>query len=238
MKLDILVFAAHPDDAELSCSGTIATHVKKGYKVGIVELTQGEMGTRGTVQIRQQEAAASSEILGISARENLMFPDALFENTSVYQMKVVEAIRKYQPKIILANAPSDRHPDHGRASELVRDAVFMAGLAKLETYHNGEQQAPWRPENLYFYIQSMPLTPDFVVDITDEWETKMQAIKAFKSQFFDPNSDEPDTYISSPEFLQMIEARAREFGHVIRVAYGEGFIKDRYIGVRDLGDLI
>lgn len=239
MKLDILAFAAHPDDTELSCSGTLASHIAKGYKVGVVDLTQGEMGTRGTVELRKKEAAASAQILGLSVRENLEMPDALFEINNENKLKVIRSIRKYQPRIVLANAITDRHPDHGKAAQLVKEAQFMAGLRKIETKdETGNSQDPWRPEVVYHYIQSLFIEPDFMVDVSDHWETKMEAIRAFKSQFYDPNSDEPDTYISSPDFLKMIESRAREFGHSIGVKYAEGFLRTRHTGVADLFDLL
>ncbi|MDG1278693.1 MAG: bacillithiol biosynthesis deacetylase BshB1 [Algoriphagus sp.] len=238
MKLDILVFAAHPDDAELGCSGTIASHISKGKKVGIVDLTQGEMGTRGTPEIRLQESAEASKILNLSARENLGFKDIYFQDDESHQLKMIEMIRKYQPEIVLANAVSDRHPDHGKGSSLASHACFMSGLRKIETQHNGEDQAPWRPKSVYHYIQNNYIEPDFVVDITPFWETKIESILAFKSQFYDPNSQEPKSFISDPDFLPFIEARAREYGHKILVKYGEGFTVERMPGVNDLFDLI
>jgi bacillithiol biosynthesis deacetylase BshB1 len=238
IKLDILVFAAHPDDAELGCSGTIASHISKGKKVGIVDLTQGEMGTRGTPEIRLQESADASKILNLSARENLGFKDIYFQDDESHQLKMIEMIRKYQPEIVLANAISDRHPDHGKGSSLASHACFMSGLRKIETQHNGEDQAPWRPKSVYHYIQNNYIEPDFVVDITPFWETKIESILAFKSQFYDPSSQEPKSFISDPDFLPFIEARAREYGHKILVKYGEGFTVERMPGVNDLFDLI
>lgn len=237
-RLDILVFAAHPDDAELGCSGTIASHISKGKKVGIVDLTQGEMGTRGTPEIRLQESANASRILKLSARENLGFKDVYFEDDEFHQMKIIKMIRKYQPEIILANAISDRHPDHGKGSNLVTHACFMSGLRKIETTYEGEIQAPWRPKAVYHYIQNNYIEPDFVVDITPFWEIKIKSIQAFKSQFHDPNSQEPNSFISDPDFLPFIESRAREYGHKIMVKYGEGFTTERIPGVVDLFDLI
>lgn len=234
MKLDILVFAAHPDDAELSCSGVIISHVKKGYKVGIVDLTRGELGTRGTPELRAREAEASSRIMGLSARENLGFRDGFFENDEQHKLEVVKMIRKYQPSIILANAVEDRHPDHGRAARLVSESVFIAGLKMVPTSLAGENQSPWRPYAVYHYIQSLFIAPDFVVDVSDAWEQKMEAIRCFKSQFHDPSSKEPETYISSPEFLKMLESRGKELGHAIGAAYGEGYTKERHIGLKDL----
>jgi bacillithiol biosynthesis deacetylase BshB1 len=238
IKLDILVFAAHPDDAELGCSGTIASHISKGKKVGIVDLTQGEMGTRGTPEIRLQESADASKILNLSARENLGFKDIYFQDDESHQLKMIEMIRKYQPEIVLANAITDRHPDHGKGLSLASHACFMSGLRKIETKHNGEDQAPWRPKSVYHYIQNNYIEPDFVVDITPFWETKIESILAFKSQFYDPSSQEPKSFISDPDFLPFIEARAREYGHKILVKYGEGFTVERMPGVNDLFDLI
>jgi bacillithiol biosynthesis deacetylase BshB1 len=237
MKLDILVFAAHPDDAELGCGGTILKHVAEGRKVGVVDLTRGELGTRGTPETREKEAADSAKILGLSVRENLGLPDGFFRNEREHQLEVVKAIRKYQPEIILANARYDRHPDHGRASELVFEATFLAGLAKVTTKVEGKEQPIWRTKNLYHYIQSQSINPDFVVDVSSFWDKKMDSIRAFKTQFYDPKSNEPDTYISSPAFMQMLESRGHEFGHAIGVKYGEGFTVRRFIGVESLFDL-
>jgi bacillithiol biosynthesis deacetylase BshB1 len=218
MKLDILVLAAHPDDAELAVAGTIVSAIAQGKKVGIVDFTRGELGTRGTPEIRLAESAAASEILGIHARENLELADGFFQNNRESQLKLIQAIRKYQPDIVLANALEDRHPDHGKGAQLAIDACFLSGLRKIES-----GLAPWRPKHVYHYIQDRYLKPDFVVDISAHWETKEAAIRAFKSQFFDPNSSEPASYISSPDFLAFIEARAQEMGHKIGVKYGEGF---------------
>lgn len=232
MKLDILVLAAHPDDAELGCGGTILKHVAMGHKVGVVDLTRGELGTRGTPQTREAEAADSAKILGLSVRENIGLPDGFFKNEREHQLEVVKAIRKYQPDIILANARYDRHPDHGRGADLAFEACFLSGLQKIST-----NQDPWRPKVLYHYIQSQLITPDFVVDVSDHWEKKMEAIRAFKTQFFDPNSKEPDTYISSPAFMKLLESRGQEFGHAIGAKYGEGYTTRRFIGVNSLSDL-
>lgn len=238
MKLDILVLAAHPDDAELGCGGTIAKHVAMGMKVGVVDLTQGELGTRGTVQTRQQEAADAARILGLSVRRNLSLPDGFFKNDREHQLRVVEVIREFQPDILIANAVYDRHPDHGRGAELVFEASFLAGLAKVETELNGKKQSAWRPKALYHFIQSQILEPDFVVDISEYWDKKMDSVRAYKTQFYDPNSKEPDTYISNPAFLRMVESRAQEFGHAIGVRFGEGYTVRRLIGVDSLRDLI
>lgn len=238
MKLDILAIAAHPDDAELGCGGTIAKHTSLGYKVGIVDLTRGELGTRGTPETRQKEASESAKILGVSVRENIGLPDGFFQNNAESQLAVIRAIRTYQPRIILANAVYDRHIDHGKGASLAYDASFLSGLVKIETVNaQGEKQAPWRPEVVYHYVQSQFITPDFVVDISAEWETKMSAVKAFSSQFFNPDSEEPETYISKPGFLRMLEARAVEYGHAIGAAYGEGFTTRRFIGIDSLFNL-
>lgn len=237
LKLDILVIAAHPDDAELGCSGTIAKQVAKGNRVGIVDLTHGEMGTRGTPELRLQEAEKAAQILGLSARENMGFQDVFFKDDADHQLKLIEVIRKYQPEIVLANAITDRHPDHGKGSSLASNACFMSGLTKIETWQGGVKQAAWRPKFVYHYIQNNYIQPDFIVDISEHWDTKIQSIAAFGSQFFDPKSQEPASFISSPEFLPFIESRAREFGHRIHVKYGEGFTVERFIGVSDLFDL-
>jgi len=238
MKLDLLVFAAHPDDAELACSGTILKYTSEGKKVGVVDLTQGELGTRGNAQLRAQEAAASAEILGLAIRENLGLRDGFFLNDEINRLKVIEAIRKYQPEIVLANALSDRHPDHGRASELINDAVFLSGLTKIETQLDVQGQKPWRPRLLLHYIQDRYIQPDILIDITPYWEQKLASIRAFRSQFFDPKSTEPDTYISSPDFLNALEARCREFGKAIQATYAEGFTSKKLLGVKSLFDLL
>lgn len=237
MKLDLLVFAAHPDDAELACSGTILKAVADGKKVGIIDLTRGELGTRGTAAIRDEEAAAAAKILGLTVRENLGMRDGFFKNDEAHQIRVIEVIRKYQPEIILCNAIDDRHPDHGRAGQLVNDAVFLSGLPKIVTVLSGKEQQPWRPRLLLHYIQDRYLKPDILVDITDFWEQKVASIRAFKSQFYDPKSGEPETYISSPEFLKGVEARAREFGKSTHTTYAEGFTSRKLLGVESLFEL-
>lgn len=236
-KLDILVIAAHPDDAELSCSGTIASHVAKGFKVGVLDLTQGEMGTRGTAAIRLEESGESAKILGLSARHNLGFSDVFFTEDKEHQVAIARIIRKYRPEIVLANAVSDRHPDHGKGGSLATKACFVSGLRMLGTDWEGVYQEAWRPKAVYHYIQNNYVEPDIVVDITPFWETKKASILAFKSQFFDPENKEPESFISSPEFLDFIEARAKEFGHKISVKYGEGFTVERVPGVENLFDL-
>ncbi len=237
MKLDILVLASHPDDAELGCGGTMAKHVSQGHKVGIVDFTKGELGTRGTPQTREKEAEESAKILGLSARENLCLKDGFFQNDKENQIAVVRAIRKYRPEIVLANAIKDRHPDHGKGSELANDSCFLAGLVKVETSEDGKLQTPWRPKAVYHYIQSQLIEPDFVIDISEFWEKKMASIRAYKTQFYDPTSKEPDTYISSSGFLKLLESRANEFGHAIGSNYGEGFTVTRIIGVKNLFDV-
>ncbi|MCD9018271.1 bacillithiol biosynthesis deacetylase BshB1 [Parachryseolinea silvisoli] len=239
MKLDILVLAAHPDDAELGCGGTIAKHVALGHKVGIVDFTKGELGTRGTPETRAEEAATAANVLGVAVRTNLALQDGFFQNDPDHQLRVIQAIRRYQPEIVLANAILDRHIDHGKGASLGADASFLSGLAKIRTKDTeGREQAAWRPKVVYHYIQSQFIVPDFIMDITGYWETKLQAIKAFKSQFYDPSSQEPETYISNPAFLQMIESRALEFGHAIGARHGEGFTVRRYPGVNNLFNLI
>jgi bacillithiol biosynthesis deacetylase BshB1 len=238
MKLDILVMAAHPDDAELAVSGTIAAAIAQGKKVGIVDFTRGELGTRGTPEIRLAESAEASQILGIHARVNLELADGFFQNDQESQLKLIEVIRAFQPEIVLANALEDRHPDHGKGAQLAIDACFLSGLRKIETTYKGVKQTEWRPKQLFHYIQDRYLTPDFVIDISKHWATKEASIRAFRSQFFDPNSTEPASYISSPEFLNFIEARAREMGHKIGVQYGEGFQTQKTIAIQDLTSLI
>lgn len=237
MKLDILVLAAHPDDAELGCGGTIVKYVAEGKKVGIIDFTRGELGTRGTADTRKAEAEASASILGLSVRDNLGFRDGFFTNDEAHQKQVIQQIRKYQPEIVLANAVTDRHPDHGKAASLAFDSCFYSGLTKVETALDGKPQSAWRPKALYHYIQSQYIVPDVVLDVSAHWDRKMEAVKAFKSQFYDPNSSEPETYISSQGFMKMLEARGIELGHSIGAKYGEGFTVRRTIGVDSLFDL-
>ena len=237
MKLDILALAAHPDDVELSCSGTLLKAIAQGKNAGIIDFTRGELGTRGTPEIRDAEATESARIMGLSARENLGFRDGYFANDEVHQLALIRMIRKHRPDVILANAFDDRHPDHGRGSQLAREACFKAGLKMVETELDGVKQEKWRPRAVYHYIQSIPREPDFVVDVTDVWEKRKEAIRAFKSQFFDPLSKEDSSYISSPMFLRMVEARAIEYGHLIGVKYAEGFQVERTPGIDDIFDL-
>lgn len=238
MKLDILAIAAHPDDAELSCSGTLAAHVAKGYKVGILDLTRGEMGTRGTPELRVQEAGKAGDVLNVSVRENLGFRDVFFADDEEHQVAIARVLRAYRPEIVLANAVSDRHPDHGKGGSLASHACFVSGLRKLETEKDGKPQEAWRPKYVYHYIQNNYIEPDLVVDISDHWQVKINSILAFQSQFYNPDSREPESFISRPDFLDFIEARSREMGHKINVKYGEGFTVERVPGIRDLFDLV
>jgi N-acetylglucosamine malate deacetylase 1 len=238
MKIDILALGAHPDDVELTCSGTLLKAMEHGKKAGIIDFTKGELGTRGTPEIRMAEATAAADILGISARENLCFRDGYIQNDEAHQLEVIKMIRKYQPDIILANAVRDRHPDHGRASELAREACFLAGLKNIKTELDGKNQQAWRPKLVYHYIQSVAIEPDFIVDVSEVWDKKMASYEAYKSQFFDPKSGEPQTYISSPDFLKMVESRAIHYGHAIGVKYGEGFTIERPMGVDDVFNLM
>lgn len=235
--LDILAFAAHPDDVELSCSGTLMKHIHAGMSAGIVDLTQGELGSRGTVETRYSEAADASKIMGISERVNLKMEDGFFEINEANKLLIVEQIRRFRPKIVLVNAVSDRHPDHGRGSQLVSEACFLAGLRRVETSFDGESQEAYRPEVVYHYIQDYHIQPDFVVDVTDFIDRKIEAIKAFKTQFHDPSSKEPQTPISGEDFFEFITSRMREFGRTAGVKYAEGFTVERYPKVDLLTDL-
>lgn len=237
MKLDILAFGAHPDDVELGCSGTIAKEVSLGKKVGIIDLTRGELGTRGSVEIRNSESAKASEILGVSVRENLDMRDGFFINDEAHQLKIIQMLRKYRPEIVLCNAITDRHIDHGKGSKLVSDACFLSGLVKIETELNGEKQQAWRPKVVYHYIQWQNIEPDFVVDISGFMDQKMQSVLAYGSQFYDPNSNEPVTPIASKNFLDSVKYRAEDFGRLVGVEYAEGFTTERYLAVNSLADL-
>ncbi len=240
MKLDILVFGAHPDDAELSVGATIAKEVARGKKVGIIDLTRGELGTRGTAEIRDKEAAKAAEILGVTIRENLEFADGFFTNDKAHQLVVIQMIRKYRPEIVLCNAVDDRHIDHPRGSKLVSNACFLSGLVKIDTKLQGEEawQEPWRPKQVYHYIQWKNLEPDFVVDVSGFIEKKMDAIMAYSSQFYDPQSDEPNTPISSKNFLESIAYRARDLGRLVGTEHAEGFTVERHIAIDSFDALI
>jgi bacillithiol biosynthesis deacetylase BshB1 len=237
MKLDILVFAVHPDDAELGCSGTILKQIAAGRKVGIIDLTRGELGTRGTAVIRDQETIESTKILGLHVRQNLEMRDGFFRNDEEHQLKIIQMIRKYTPEIVLCNALHDRHPDHGKASDLVNDAFFLSGLPKIKTELNEEAQTAYRPRLLLQYIQDRYIEPDIIVDVSDFWDKKMECIHAFKTQFFNSASDDQETYISSPHFLNVIEGRSRELGKSINVIHAEGFTCRKLLGVDDIMDL-
>lgn len=234
MKLDILAVGVHPDDVELGCGGTLINQILKGNKVGILDLTQGELGTRGTAETREAEAAAAAKILGISVRENLGFKDGFFQHDNAHVLEVIKVIRKYQPEIVFMNAPFDRHPDHGRACALVRDAVFLSGLSKIETGLDGKAQQSFRPKVAYSYIQALNVEPDFVVDISDSFAQKMEAVAAYKTQFYNPEQDGTQTFISSPEFLEFVKARAIHFGTPSGTTYAEGFKAYRLPLVKDI----
>ena len=237
MKLDILAFGAHPDDVELGCGGTIAKEVSLGKKVGIVDLTRGELGTRGSAEIRDIEAAAAAKLLGVSVRENLNMRDGFFVNDEEHQLAVIRMLRKYQPEIVLCNAVDDRHIDHGKGSRLVSDACFLSGLTKIETQYDGQKQKAWRPKLVYHFIQWKNLKPDFAVDITGFNEQRIAAILAYSSQFYDPNSKEPETPIATKNFLESLNYRARDLGRLIGTDYAEGFTVERCLAVNSLGNL-
>ena len=238
MKLDLLAFGAHPDDVELGCSGTIAKEIALGKKVGIIDFTRGELGTRGSVEIRNSESEAAAKILGISIRENLDMRDGFFLNDESHQMRIIEIIRKYKPEIVLCNAIDDRHIDHEKGSKLVSDACFLSGLVKIETAIDGISQQAWRPKLVYHYIQWKNIEPDFVVDISEFIAKKEASILAYSSQFYNPNSKEPETPIATKNFLDSIHNRSRELGRLIGTEYAEGFTVERYVAVNSLGDLI
>ncbi|QTE23592.1 bacillithiol biosynthesis deacetylase BshB1 [Polaribacter cellanae] len=238
MKLDILAFGAHPDDVELGCGATIAKEISLGKKVGIVDLTRGELGTRGSAEIRDVEAKNSAKILGVSVRENLAFADAFFTNDKKHQLEVIKMIRKYQPEIVLCNAVDDRHIDHPKGSKLVSDACFLSGLMKIETEVEGKQQEKWRPKQVYHFIQWKNIEPDFVIDITGFIDKKTASVLAYKTQFYDANSNEPETPITSKNFIDSINYRARDLGRLIGVEFAEGFTTERYVAVENLDKLI
>lgn len=238
MKLHILAIAAHPDDIELGCAGTLIKHARRGDACGILDLTQGELGTRGTIATRQAEADEAAKIMGMVVRENAKMADGFFRNDELHQMQLIAYIRKYRPEIVLANALEDRHPDHGKGGRLIADACFLAGLRKIETFVDGQQQEAWRPKRVYHMIQDRLLDPTFIVDISDTFATKMEAIRCYRSQFHDPNSSEPLTYIATSGFLDAVVARDMLTGKKIGVAYAEGFVCENQPGIRSLDDLI
>lgn len=238
IKVDVLAIGAHPDDVELGCGGTLAKLISEGKKVAIVDLTQGELGTRGTNFTRAEEAAEASKILRISARENLKMKDGFIQNSEEYQMKIVTMIRKYQPEIVLSNAIDDRHPDHAKASKLVSDACFLSGLVKIETVLEGNNQQPWRPKHIFNYIQWKNITPDFVIDITDFMQKKIDACLAYKTQFYDPNSTEPITPIATKDFLESLTYRAQDLGRLSGVDFAEGFTTEKLIALKNFDGII
>ena len=238
MKLDIIAFGAHPDDVELGCSGTIAKEISMGKKVGIIDLTRGELGTRGTAETRDKEAAEAAKILGVHVRENLNFRDGFFVNDEAHQIEIIKIIRKYQPEIVLCNAITDRHIDHGKGSKLVSDACFLSGLSKIVTEFNGEKQTHYRPKLVYHYIQWENIEPDFVMDVSGFMKVKMESVKAYKTQFYDPSSNEPTTPITSKNFLNSIEYRAMDLGRLVGVEHAEGFTVERYLTVNSLTNLM
>jgi len=237
MKLAILAIGAHPDDVELGCGATIAKEISHGKKVGILDLTRGELGTRGSAEIRAIEAAKAAKILGVAVRENLGFADGFFTNDKEHQLEVIKIIRKYKPEIVLCNAFDDRHIDHPKGSQLVSDACFLSGLRKIETILDGEVQEAWRPKQVYHYIQWKNSAPDFVVDVSGFVEKKLSAVKAYGSQFYDANSKEPDSPISSKNFIDSIVYRAQDLGRLVGVEAAEGFNSERYVGVKSFDDL-
>ncbi|MDO6814046.1 bacillithiol biosynthesis deacetylase BshB1 [Tenacibaculum soleae] len=238
MKLDILAFGSHPDDVELGCAGTIAKEIHLGKKVGVVDLTRGELGTRGSAELRDKEAAEAADILGVSVRENLGFADGFFKNDKKHQLQVIKMIRKYKPDIVLCNAISDRHIDHPKGSKLVSDACFLSGLLKVETEIDGIVQEKWRPKQVYHYIQWENVTPDFVVDVTGFMDLKEASVLAYSSQFFNPKSNAPETPITSKNFTESIRYRAKDLGRLIGVDFAEGFTSERYVAIENLSKLI
>lgn len=238
MQIDILAIGAHPDDVELGCGGTISKLVSEGKRVAILDLTRGELGTRGNAETRKQEAEDGAKILGVSARENLDLPDGFLENSKDYQLKIVQIIRKYQPEIVLANAIEDRHPDHAKASKLVSDACFLSGLRKIETTFDGNLQEIWRPKYIFNYIQWKEIEPDFVIDISDFMEQKMEACLAYKTQFYDENSKEPMTPISTKDFQESLTYRAQNLGRLSGVGFAEGFTSEKLIALKNFDRIL
>ena len=237
MKLDILAVGAHPDDVELSCAATLAKEISRGKKVGILDLTRGELGTRGTAEIRDEEAKRAAEILGVKVRENLEFSDGFFTNNVAHQLEIIKILRKYRPEIVLCNAVEDRHIDHGKGAKLVADSCFLSGLRKIETICDGDSQQAWRPKNVFHYIQWKNLQPDLVVDVSGFMDKKLDSVKAYESQFFSENSNEPETPISSSNFFESISYRAKDLGRLIGVEYGEAYTVSRLVAVDSLFDL-
>lgn len=238
MKLDILAFGVHPDDVELSCAGTLMVEIANGKKAGVIDLTRGELGTRGTAETRKEEAAVAAEIMGVHVRENLAMRDGFFKNDEEHQMMVIRKLRQYQPEIVLCNAIVDRHPDHGRSSKLVSDACFLSGLRKIETEFNGVKQDAWRPKYVFHYIQDRYAEPDFVFDISSVFDRKVESIKAYATQFNSPDTNEPQTYISTPAYFDTIISRHKMLGKRIGVDYGEGFLTEKRIGIRSFDALL
>ncbi|MEM7163024.1 MAG: bacillithiol biosynthesis deacetylase BshB1 [Bacteroidota bacterium] len=238
MKLDILGIFAHPDDAELCCAGTLLKHVSLGKSVGVVDITMGQLGSRGTPMIRLAEADKAAQILGLAIRDNLELEDGYIENDAAHRLKIIEAIRKYQPEIVITNAIEDRHPDHGRAAKLVSDSCFFSGLHRIKSIDQGQEQDAWRPKVVYHAVQDRYLKPHFIVDVSPFVDKKFEAIMAFESQFYSPNSTEPDTPISTKEFLEVVKARMRDYGRLINAEFGEGFTSERPLGIADMTQLI
>ncbi len=238
MKLDIIAIGAHPDDVELGCAGTLAKEIANGKKVGIIDLTRGELGTRGTAEIRDQEAADAAKILGVQVRENMKFRDGFFVNNEAHQIALIKKIRQYQPDVVLCNAIDDRHKDHGKGSELASAACFLSGLKRIETTLNGEKQEKWRPRHVLHYIQWKDLKPDLVIDVSGFMDQKMEAVKAYKSQFYDPNSKEPSTPISDVNFFESVRYRAQNLGRLVFTDYAEGYTTERYPALNSVFDLV
>ena len=241
MKLDVLAIGVHPDDVELGCSGTLIKEIARGKKAGIVDLTQGELGTRGTIESRYQEAAHAAQIIGVSVRENLKMRDGFFKNDEAHQLQLIQVLRKYRPEVVIGNILEDRHPDHGRAGQLIYDACFLSGLKQVKTSgEDGSEQDRWRPKYLLHYLQDRFHEPDIIIDISDVWEQRLESIKAYKTQFHNPsdNTQEPQTYISSPQFLESVIARARLLGKRIGVQFAEGYTSQKSIGINNLDALI
>jgi N-acetylglucosamine malate deacetylase 1 len=238
MKLQILAIGVHPDDVELGCAGTLLAAIEEGKHVGILDLTKGELGTRGTAETRKVEARNAADILGVQVRENLGMADGFFQNDEAHQRLLISAIRKYQPDIILANAPEDRHPDHGRSAKLISDAAFLSGLRKIETHIDGVAQEAWRPAYVFHYIQDRFIQPSFVIDISKHMEKKIESVLAYTTQFYNPDLNEPQTYISSPQFIESVKARAMMLGKRIGVEYAEGYISEKMIGIKSLDNII